>query len=418
VSQHSVSIDGSQRRDGRILIVGGGPFQLEIIRAAKRLVREVWVIDRNPNAPGMALADRAEAVDFGNPEMVVDFAREHGFDAVTSAASDVAVRAVAGCVEALGINGIGTAVARRCRDKLETVNVLQQAGHRAPLTGKVVDIAGARSAIGAVGGYPAVIKPRFGSGGRGVSVVDSDGDLEMAIEKVRRYRTPDGGFLVQELIRGHSVGVEAFMWNGRLAAGLCLSDQYTEGFVSPVGHGLPDDLDEAGRARVLRAVEEYCKALAVNDGPINFDLRDTSDGLCLIEANPRLGGNSITPLVRASCGVDLAAATVLAALGEEPTGHLSTGVDPVPYATRLIMVRGLGTRAVVRQYSEQWQQHPDVIELEIITREGEGVAFTVDDWALLGRCLVKGRTREEAIDLARRVVEDMQSQVTLVPPRP
>lgn len=417
MSQTPNSPSGNERRDARVLIVGGGAFQIDVIRSARRLVREVWVVDRDPNAPGMALADRAEPIDFAKAELVEEFVRTYGFDAVTTAASDVAVPAVARCVELLGTRGNDTETVLRCRDKLETVSTLKRSGLRAPLTRLVTNIEAARREIAAIGGYPAVIKPRFGAGGRGVTIVKQESQLQMAIEKVQRYLGADNGFLVQELIGGHSVGVEAFMWEGSLAAGFCLSDQYTEGFVSPVGHGRPDDLDDVARKRVLRAAEMYCKALDIKDGPINFDLRDTADGVCLVEANPRLGGNSITPLIRASCGADLTDATVLAALGEDPTGCLHARNESVAYATRMIVVRGWGPRVVIRQSGERWQHNPDVVELDVITAKGNRVAFFVDDWALLGKCLVRGRSGEEAIDLARRVANDMQSCVTLLPPR-
>ena len=349
---------------------------------------------------------------------VVTFASEHGFDAVTTAASDVAVPAVAGCVEALGIAGLDTSIVRRCRDKLRSATVLKQAGQRAPKTRLVSELAAVQSEVAAIGGYPVVVKPRYGAGGRGVSIVSEEGDLEAAIRKVQRYLRPDDGFLLQEWIGGHSIGVEAFIWRGRLVAGFCLSDQYTEGFVSPVGHGLPDDLEDGERARVLSTVEGYCKTLGLNAGPVNFDLRDTPDGLCLIEVNPRLGGNSITPLVRASCDVDLADATVFAALGEDPSDHLRSRVDPVPCATRMMVVRSGGARVVVRYSAERWQDYPGLVDLEVVTRAAEAVPLVVDDWVVLGRCLVSGRAVDAAIDIARRVAEDMQCGATLVPPLP
>lgn len=387
-----------------------------MIRTAKRLVREVWVVDRDPAAPGMALADRAEAIDFGYPERVVQFARQNGLQGVTTAASDAAVPAVAACVEELGLFGIDTETAMRCRDKLETKRTLELKGLRVPRTQMVSDMEAAKRGVGAVGGYPVVVKPRFGAGGRGISIVKNESELQAAIGKVKRYVLPGDGFLLQEWISGNSAGVEAFLWKGRLVAGFCLSDQYIDGFVSPVGHGLPSDLDQANQTRIIGAVEEFCRALNLNTGPFNFDLRDTPAGVCLIEANPRLGGNSITQLVRASYGVDLAEATVLSALGVDPAEHLRSETVPIPCASRLIAVYGAGSRAVIRNPSHDLFSNENLLELEVVTYKGETVALRVDEWALLGRCLVKGDSPEAAIAFARRVVEEVQSRVTLAPP--
>ncbi len=402
--------------DARLLIVGGGAFQLDMIRTAKRLVRETWVVDRDPAAPGMALADRAVAIDFGYPEQVVAFARRTGFQGITTAASDAAVPAVSACVEALGLNGIDKATARRCRDKLETKRTLELKGLRAPLTRLVSDIAAAKREASMVGGYPLVVKPRFGAGGRGVSLVKSENDLEAAVRKVQRYVLPGDGFLLQQWISGHSVGVEAFLWKGELVKAFCLSDQYIEGFISPVGHGLPSDLDHCEQARIIDAVEAFCQALELGTGPFNFDLRDTPDGVCLIEINPRLGGNSITQLVRASYRIDLAEITVRTALGQNPAESFQSQVVPVPCASRLIAVYGAGSRAVIRNPSEDLLADDDLLELEVVTYKGETAALRVDDWALLGRCLVKAESTEAAIAFARRIVEEIQSRVTLAPP--
>lgn len=416
VADLSTATATSKRRDARILIVGAGPFQLDIVRTAKRLVREVWVVDRDPAAPAMSVADRMGVVDFGKPELVLEFARRHGFDGVTSAASDVAVPAVAACVEALGLSGLDRATSSRCRDKLSTMRAIEQAGLRAPATRLVADLESAHREIDAVGGYPAVVKPRLGAGGRGVSIVDDEAGLARGIEKVLLYTIPGEGFLVQQFVSGHSVGVEAFLRAGRIVGGFCLSDQYTEGFVSPIGHGLPSDLDDAAQARVLASVFEFCRALGLSDGPVNFDLRDTADGVSLIEVNPRLGGNSITPLVRTAFGVDLSEATVLAALGEDPSPVLARRTISQPCATRLIAVRGFGTNAVLRHSPQHWLEHEDVLELEVATREGKTLVLRADDWAILGRCLVRGKTQAAAIELAQQVTQQLQSCVTLVPP--
>lgn len=399
-------------------MIGGGPFQLDIIRAAKQLVREVWVVDRDPAAPGMMLADRAIALDFVRTELVTELTKRERFDGVTTAASDAAVPAVAACVESCGLTGIDWTTARRCRDKLEAIETLARAGLRVPATRLVLDAAAARCQVDSVGGYPLVVKPRSGAGGRGVSIVRDESGLEAAVAKALRYAPPGGGCLIQQYLSGHSVGVELFMWQGRRIAGYCLSDQYAPDFVSPIGHALPCDLSEHAQAHVLSAVDAFGPALGASAGPLNFDLRYVDGELWLIECNPRLGGNSITQLVRAAYGVDLAQATVLAALGEDPSALLTVRGAVQPCAARMMVGRGDGARVQLQRGLRDWQRCADVIELEVVARHGELATSRVDEWFILGRCLVRGSTAEGAIDLADRIAADVQSAVALVPSEP
>jgi biotin carboxylase len=401
-----------------VLVVGGGPFQLDIIRAAKQLVREVWVVDRDPAAPGLMLADRGVALDFGQPELVTELTKREHFDGVMTAASDAAVPAVAASVEACGLVGINWTTARRCRDKLEAIETLARAGLRVPATRQVFDVETARREVDAVFGYPLVVKPRSGAGGRGVSIVRDASGIEAAVAKALRYAKPDEGCLIQQYLSGHSVGAEVFLWNGRLVAGYCLSDQYAQDFVSPIGHALPCDLSERAQAHVLSAVEAFCQALGASAGPLNFDLRYARDELWLVECNPRLGGNSITQLIRTAYGVDLAEATVLAALGEDPSACLTQRGALQPCAARMMVARGDGARVQMRRGLRDWTDCAEVLELEVVARHGELATSRVDEWFILGRCLVRGSTPQAAIELAGRIAADVQSAVSLVPSEP
>lgn len=393
-------------RKPKLLVVGGGAFQTDLVRAAKRLGAEVWAIDRNPEAPALKLADHPLPVDFGDVSAVLALA-SIGFDGVATAASDAALPSVVACAEAWGLPGTGAETLRLCQDKLRTGDALRDAGLRAPRTRLVYHHASVRPHIDAVGGFPFVIKPRFGAGGRGVSIVESEADLPSAIDKALRNTRAEHGYLVQEFLRGESIGVEAFLWDGRITRGFCMGDQYRSDFVSPIGHSLPPDIDEATGAAVLGQIQSIVTALKATSGPMNFDLRFSGGEVWLIEANARLGGNSITPLVRAAYGVDLAQATVLSALGADPQASLENRGAVRATATRLFLVRG-GGELTHRHSHRDWQSDPRVLEFELVPH-GEELRARVDEWAIAGRCLVTETTSEAAINLAAEIAADVEA---------
>ena len=94
----------------RVLVVGAGPFQVDLIARARALGAEVVAVDRLPDAPGMALADHAFPINIVDVDAVVALADRLQVDAALTAASDAAVPAVSAVVEARGLCGIPPSV--------------------------------------------------------------------------------------------------------------------------------------------------------------------------------------------------------------------------------------------------------------------------------------------------------------------
>jgi len=383
-------------------VVGGGIFQLDIVRTARELGALVAVADRDPNAPGLAIADHPLPIDIVDLPAMIAAARELGVDGVVTAASDVALPAVAAIAEALSLSALSVAAVARCRDKLTMFETVRAAGLRVPDTVAVVDDEAAERAAIAVGGYPVVVKPRAAAGGRGVSVVRDRSALGPALARARPYdRDRQVECLVQRFVGGHALGVEAFFTRSQLTAAFIMDDQFVDGFVSPVGHSLPSDLDDEARVRVREDVMRFAQALGLEDGPANFDLRYDEHGCTLLEVNARLGGNSITDLVRATHGVDLSAATVRACLGQDPAPELRS-IRTTPTATRLVLVRGRGV-AVVNDPFSAIEDRAHVLVVELTVGDGDPLAMRVDEHVIVGRCIVQGDTPSSAAARAARV---------------
>jgi biotin carboxylase len=395
-----------------LLLVGGGPFQLEILRVARRRA-QVVVVDGSPRAPGLQLADHARVVDIADCAAVVAVARALAVSGVVTAASDVAVPAVSAVASALGLPGLSPEVALRCRDKLACFRALAAQGHAVPRTHAVDDLAEAERAVAALGGYPVIVKPRSGGGGRGVALVREPIELSAALARARRaYGLGQQGLLVQEYIAGRSVGVEAFFFGGELVEAIVLDDQFEPGYISPAGHSLPPTLEPALCASVVEAIAALGRALGLRDGPANFDLRQLGERTIMLEINPRLGGNSITDLVRAAYGIDLADATVCAALGQDPRPCLARQ-KLAPTAARLILKHGHGVARTSEPLSA-FADHPDLLALDLLVSDGQAAHVQVDEWTILGRTMVSGPDSGTAALLAERVAGDAAERIALV----
>ena len=160
-----------------VLFVGAGRHQRRAILRAKELGLRVVAVDRNPDAPGLQVADVGEAVDFTDVAAVTEVARRHGVDGVLTVSADRAVPVVAAVAEALGLPGIGTETAHLMTHKIAMRRTLADAGVPQPRFAGARDMQSARAALDAVG-VPAVLKPADSGGQRGIFYVESEDELD------------------------------------------------------------------------------------------------------------------------------------------------------------------------------------------------------------------------------------------------
>lgn len=124
--------------------------------------------------------------------------------------------------------------------------------------------------------YPVVAKPRTGSGGRGVRIVEGPDDL---------VGTPrDGGVILQQLLPGAEYSVDVFVGaDGRVGAAVPRLRAKVDSGVAVAGRTLHDPELEDAAARVA--------ALVGLTGVANVQLRRDAGGAPrLLEINPRFPG--------------------------------------------------------------------------------------------------------------------------------
>jgi len=63
--------------DARVLFVGAGRHQRRALVRLRELGVRVVAVDRNPDAPGLAIAEVGEVVDFLDVPAVVEAGRRH-----------------------------------------------------------------------------------------------------------------------------------------------------------------------------------------------------------------------------------------------------------------------------------------------------------------------------------------------------
>ena len=167
---------------------------------------------------------------------------------------------------------------------------------------------------------PIVVKPRFGSGSRGVTYVDNEAAARTAYAHASRLG--DGHVIAERFVDGPEYSVESLSLEG-VHRILGITRKITSGpphFVE-LAHEFPAPLSAAAGERLGSMTLQMLDCLGHRQGPAHTEARLTADGVFLIETQSRHGGDQIWEMVKLVTGVSQAQQTI---------AHLARSRQPAP----------------------------------------------------------------------------------------
>ena len=393
-----------------LLIANRGEIAARIARSARRLgIRSIGVQAVDDTAP--------EGVDlvlgigsYLDGEAILDAARRSGADAIHPGYGFLAENAAfAAAVELAGLNWVGppSAAIEAMGDKAAARRTAT--AHGVPV---VPGYDGAAQDDGALGaealriGFPLLVKPSAGGGGKGMHVVREAAALPDALAAARREAQGafgDDRLILERLLEGaRHVEIQVLFdahGNGvHLGERDCSAQRRNQKVIeeSPAPSVSPEL-----RARMGAAALAVAAAVGyVNAGTVEFLLTD--DGrFFFVEMNTRLQVEH--PVTEAVTGRDLVADQLRIA-GGEPLGFSQASIhwsghaiearlyaeDPdagfLPAAGRVLRLR--------------W---PDRVRVDTGIREGDIITDRYDP--LLAKLVAHGRTRDEALTRLRAALD-------------
>jgi biotin carboxylase len=320
-----------------VLFVGAGRHQRRAILQARERGLRVVAVDRNPDAPGLRIADVPEVVDFADIDAVEAVARSHGVDGVLTVSADRAVPVVAAVAARLGLPTIGTDVARRMTHKIAMRRTLAEEGIPQPPFAAVRNLAEGRAAIETVG-LPAVLKPVDSGGQRGVFRIDTPGDLESNLHAALA-ESPGQEAILEGFVPGTEMNAIVIARGGESHL-LTLSDRLRPpgvGFGVGWIHVYPASIHSDQLTLAERTAERSVAALGLRDGIAFPQLIASPDGgISLVEVAARVPGGQMADLVRHAVGVDLVEVALRFALAEDVPDEVALPRFSRPLAIRFL----------------------------------------------------------------------------------
>lgn len=302
----------------RLLIIGASHLQLPAIQKAKDMGLYVGVVDFNPEAVGIPVADEYFNISTIDEEGVYQAAKEFKADGIMTLATDMPMRSVAYAAVKLGLVGISYDTAIKATDKGEMIKAFEAANVEHPwyyILSSLDDL----ETIGNNITFPCISKPVDNAGSRGVMLIHSRDELNQAV-KYSSLNGRNGGVIIEEYLQGSEVSVEAMAVNGTVNI-LQVTDKLTTGaphFVE-MGHSQPSQLGKENVEAIKDLAVRAVKAVGISNGPAHVEIMLTAKGPKMIELGARMGGDCITThLVPLSTGIDMIKATIDICLGNIP----------------------------------------------------------------------------------------------------
>ncbi|WP_420032351.1 ATP-grasp domain-containing protein [Streptomyces sp. cg28] len=293
-------------RPPRVLVTGaGGPSGVCFLRALDGAA-ERYAADIDPLGAGLYLVPRAYRLllppgdDPAFARAALALCRRYAVDVLVPTV-DAELVALARAADSFAEAGVRVLVPdadglETCLDKWRLAQACEGAV-RVPVT-RLLAPEGASAENGFDGGFPAIAKPRTGSGSRGVTLVEDAAGLA---------RLPqDGSYLVQEMLPGTEYSVDVLTdGTGRVVAAVPRARDKTDSGIVVAGRVL--------HAPELSALAEATVHTLGLRGVLNVQVREDRDGRpALLEVNPRPpGGLSLT----VAAGVDMPRWAVAGLLG-------------------------------------------------------------------------------------------------------
>jgi biotin carboxylase len=338
---------------------------LQIVEAASELCRVLWLLDESvpENAFNSRLLRKVGTVlnvAGKSPQETVALLKEHSPDGVVTYRDEDIVPLSVIAAE-LGLDFHTPEVARRLVDKLVQRDTLRKGGLASPDCWQVPadHEQGAVETLAAAVRFPAVLKPRSGSGGQYTMPVADASDLARKLVELPPGAGGTTGMMVEEFIPSIApdpgerfagyVSVESLVALGKishfaLTGRFPLAEPFRE-----TGFFIPAELAPADLASVLELATDALQALGVKTGGFHTEIKLTPDGPRVLEVNGRLGGGVPEMLSQAS-GVSLMRLSMRVALGEaiEVDGPIACSkigwaflFQPPASARRFVSIEGL-----------------------------------------------------------------------------
>lgn len=349
-------------------IIGASEEALHTIEKAHEYGLTVVALDGNGKAPGLSAADKALVVDISDEEETIRAVREEKADFVLTVPIGRYLTTIGAVNDALTLPGISKEMAVLCTDKYSFHKTLFEQGLRSCHCYGVGNHLGDETpndvlAEKLVNGelplaFPAILKPRFGSGSRGIHMLNRREELERALQEAEGE-----SYVLEECIEGEEYGVDGAMVGSDFQMVLLRYKRNTPPPARQAVAYFSVQPADPFYEQVKVYMQRVTACLGLRECLLHADLIRGENGPFVIELSARPSGHNLHNLFTPLCtGVDVAEEYIKYRMGKP--------FCFVPKQTKSMMIHYFDMQGEVKQVPDQVQVEQTLKELHQISENG------------------------------------------------
>jgi biotin carboxylase len=384
----------------RVLILGGGRYNVPSIRAARKAGFITLVADKNAEAPGLKEADHALPIDLTDCESLTQAVTKHGgVDGVVSMA-EVGVRAAANISARLGLPSISEEAAASATSKASMRRNWQSIAKYSTEFEVVTTLDAAHVAAAKLARFPLIFKPdRSFGGSRGVTRVERVEDVANAFYSAQAGGLANSAVVIEPCVEGSEHSAEVLIWNGNTSV-LCVGQKIKSlpPYRVDVSVQYPSQLTTAQRAAVSDMCNRAVNALGLAQGVAHIEFGYTDKGPVLFELGARCGGGHTPQIARHVSGVDEFVEACRMACGMRPSRFTPLHERGADYRF-LIFAPGRVERVNI---PERLATNHNILDVGVTVQPGEEIRPLRSTSERSGFLVATGETLQAAAENADR----------------
>ena len=420
-----------------IVILGAGLMQRPAIQSAKNLGFHTIVVDADPKAVCIPLADEFFKIDLKDKEGILELCSRlktspDGLEGVFTAGTDFSASVSYVC-EKLGLPAHSYLAATNASIKTQMRACFEEKGVPSPkfIRAGKEDISPAllESLLNKMD-FPFVVKPVDNMGARGCRMVRSKEEFLPAL-KIACQSSRTGYAIVEEYMDGPEFSIDALVYKGKfIVTGFAIRHiKYAPYFIE-IGHTMPAEISAEMHDQLISVFALGAKAEGLTCGAAKADIKFTKKGPMIGEIAARLSGGYMSGWTFPyASDLNLTEQGLLIACGREPEKLLSLAKPvtyspsdlckdlPAPYDLYEVpCLRTSAERAWMSipgtvEYIENIKEYTDKAVFDVLPRAtvslGSEVDFPRNNVEKCGNIIAVSHDRQTAIQAAQNAVSNV-----------
>lgn len=387
----------------KIMILGGGYYQMPLIIAANECGYQTIVCGIAGNFPGYKHASKWYDVDTFDREACLKIAKQENIDGILTTGTDQMLPTLGYIVDQMHLYGCGLNSTVLASNKLEMKEAFMHEGVRTASFIKATSVDDCLS-FADTKGYPVVLKIVDGSGSRGIAIVHNAFELKEQYPLIVRETKKDY-IIIEQFVNGLEFGAQAYVQGGKLTFVMPHGDITFHGVTDvPVGHYAPFEKHDDVFADVTEQLNRCISALKLNNTALNADFILSDDKVYVLEIGARAGATCLPELVSCYYGIDYYKYLVKMCVGE----RIQFADKPVACAwveTLTTQKNGIVAKIQLPQLTKE------VVDFQLYPKIGDKVSPFRTAYDRIGILVMKGDTMKSLIEKRNVIINDINIEL-------